>query len=62
MTISRGVLGREGLNTANLGDITENHVSPVSMKTFLGEEKLPLNEQRGRRRNAMHGTAEKIQR
>lgn len=44
MIIFRGVLGREGLNIVNFGDIIENYVFLVFMKTFFGEEKLLLNE------------------
>lgn len=44
MIICQGVLSRKDLNVANFEGIMENHLSSVTMKKFLGKEKLLMNE------------------
>lgn len=57
-----GVLSMEDLNVVNIGGIMENYSFPVTMKKFPGENKLLLNKQRQRGRDARHVTVENIQR
>lgn len=44
MNICQEALSRKDLNVANFEGIMENHFSSVTMKKFLGEEKLLMNE------------------